>query len=54
MLQAYKANTSDLGGYTAPAPGPAPLLGAIAALAQARQLRQRIRTSTNSHQLRRI
>jgi len=54
VLQAYKANTADLGGYTAPVPGPAPLLGAIAALAQARQLRQRIRISTSCHKPRRI
>lgn len=45
VLQAYKATAADLGGYTAPVPGPAPLLGAAAALSWARQLRQRGRPS---------
>jgi hypothetical protein len=43
VLQAYKTTASDLGGYTAPVPGPAPALGAAAALSWARRLRQRIR-----------
>ncbi|MEB3334975.1 MAG: esterase-like activity of phytase family protein [Cyanobacteriota bacterium] len=43
VLQAYKSTAADLGGYTAPVPGPGPVLGAAAALSWARQLRQRIR-----------
>lgn len=43
VLQAYKATSSDLGGYTAPVPGPLSMFGAAAALAWSRRLRQRIR-----------
>lgn len=43
VLQAYKTTAADLGGYTAPVPGPGPLLGAAGAFSWARQLRQRIR-----------
>jgi hypothetical protein len=43
VLQAYKATSTDLGGYTAPVPGPLPVFGAAAALAWSRRLRQRIR-----------
>jgi hypothetical protein len=43
VLQAYKATSKDLGGYTAPVPGPLPVFGAAAALAWSRRLRQRIR-----------
>jgi hypothetical protein len=43
VLQAYKTTAADLGGYTAPVPGPAPLFGAAAALSWSRHLRQRIR-----------
>ena len=43
VLQAYRATTTDLGGYTAPVPGPLPVAGAAAALAWSRRLRQRIR-----------
>jgi hypothetical protein len=43
VLQAYRATAADLGGYTAPVPGPLPVAGAAAALAWSRRLRQRIR-----------
>lgn len=43
VLQAYKATSTDLGGYVTPTPGPLPLCGAAAALAWSRRLRQRIR-----------
>lgn len=44
VLQAYKATAADLGGYSAPVPGPLPVFGAAAALAWSRRLRQRIRS----------
>jgi hypothetical protein len=43
VLQAYRATSTDLGGYTAPVPGPLPLGAAAGALAWSRLLRQRIR-----------
>jgi len=46
VLQAWKASSSDLGGFTPPAqpvPGPLPLLGAASALAWSRRLRRRLR-----------
>lgn len=43
VLQAYKATSTDLGGYTAPVPGPLPVFGAASTLAWSRRLRQRIR-----------
>lgn len=45
VLQAYRATATDLGGYTAPVPGPLPMAGAAAALAWSRRLRQRIRAA---------
>ena len=43
VLQAYKATSADLGGYTAPVPGPVSVPSVALALTWSRRLRQRLR-----------